>query len=156
MSFDRRSGSNRSSLLPPLAPTHAENIAIAATILNKSGRPEKSFEPIKRAMRLCPIYPAWYLHVLATAYRLLHKNESAVSAFKEAIKRNLDNLSVHVGLASTLGELGREQDAQKSIPEILRLVPDFSIKRYMKELSYRDPAESTRFEDGLRKAGLPE
>ena len=139
-----------------LAPTHADNLAIAAAILNKSGQPERSFELIKRAMRLCPIYPGWYLYVLATACRLMRRNESAVCAFEEAIKRNPDNLALQVGLASALGELGREEDAQKSIPEILRLVPDFSIKTYMGELSYRDPAELARFEDGLRKVGLPE
>ncbi len=43
-----------------------------------------------------------------------------------------------------------------SVSEILGLDPDFSIKKYMGELSDRDPAESARFEDGLRKAGLPE
>jgi adenylate cyclase len=139
-----------------LAPNHAENLAISAATLNKTGRPERSFELIKRAMRLCPIYPGWYLYVLATACRLLGQNESAVSTFEESIRRNADYFTSHVGLASTLGELSRIEDAKKPVSEILRLNPNFSIKKYMGELSYRDPAEQERFEDGLRKAGLPE
>jgi TolB-like protein len=139
-----------------LAPNHAENLAIAAAILNKSGQPERSFELIKRAMRLCPIYPGWYLGALATACRLLGRNEAAVSAFEEGIKRNADNLALHIGLATTLGNMGRQNDAKKPVYQILRLNPDFSIKMYMGGLTYRDPVESARFEDGLRKAGLPE
>ena len=139
-----------------LAPNHAENLAITAAILNKSAQPERSFELIKRAMRLCPFYPGWYLGALATACRLLGRNEAAVSAFEEGIKRNADNLSLHVGLATTLGKMGRQEDAKKPVYQILRLNPDFSIKMYMGGLSYRDPAELTRFEEGLRKAGLPE
>ena len=139
-----------------LAPNLAENLATAAVILSKSGRPERSFELIKKAMRLCPIYPGWYLYVLATVCRLLGRNESAVIIFEEAIDRNSDNLTLHVGLASTLGEPGREQDAKKPVSEILRLDPDFSTKKYVGALSYRDPAELARFEKGLREAGLPE
>jgi TolB-like protein/class 3 adenylate cyclase len=139
-----------------LAPNQAENLAIAAAVLGKSGQPQKSFELVKRAMRLCPIYPGWYLYVLATACRLLGRNESAIGAFKAAIKRNADNLALHVGLASTLGELGRLEDAETPVAEILRLSPDFSVKTYMEGLSYRDPAELARFEEGLCKAGLPE
>ncbi len=140
-----------------LAPNHAQNLAIVAAVLNKTGQPERSFELIKRAMRLCPIYPGWYLYVLATACRLMHRNESAVSAFEEAIKRNPENHpALHVGLASILGELGREEDAKRTAAVILRLEPNFSIEKYVGRLSYRDPTELTRFEDGLRKAGLPE
>jgi tetratricopeptide (TPR) repeat protein len=139
-----------------LAPGHAEMLAISAAILNKSGKPGRSFELIRKAMRLCPIYPSWYLYVLAAACRLAGRNDSAVGVFEEAIKRHPDYLGQHVGLASTLGELGRKGDAQKSVSEILRLDPDFSIKKYMEGLSYREPAESARFENGLRAAGLPE
>jgi len=140
-----------------LAPNHAQNLAIVAAVLNKTGQPERSFELIKRAMRLCPIYPGWYLYVLATACRLMHRNESAVSAFEEAIKRNPENHpALHVGLASILGELGRKEDAKRTAAVILRLEPNFSIEKYVGRLSYRDPTELTRFEDGLRKAGLPE
>jgi adenylate cyclase len=139
-----------------LAPNQAENLAIAAAALNKSGHPQKSFELVKKAMRLCPIYPGWYLYVLATACRLLGRNESAVDAFEAAIRRNADNLALHVGLASTLGELGRLEDAKTPLAEILRISPEFSIKTYMEGLSYKDQAEAVRFEDGLHKAGLPE
>jgi adenylate cyclase len=139
-----------------LAPNLAVNLAMAAATLNKSGQPAKSFELIKRAMRLCPLYPTWYLSVLAGSCRLLGRNEAAVTVYEEATKRNPDNSVEHVGLASTLGELGREEDAKKTVAAILRLEPEFSIKRYVERLSYRDPAELARFEDGLRKAGLPE
>ena len=139
-----------------LAPNHAENLGIAAAAQNKLGRPNRSFELITRAMRVCPVYPSWYLWVLGTACRFMGRYEAAVRAFEEGISRNSENLGLHVGLASTLGELDRREDARKSVSEILRLSPGFSIKTYIGGLSYRDQAHLKRFEDGLREAGLPE
>jgi len=139
-----------------LAPNHAEKLAIAAAIHNKSGEPRRAFGLIKKAMRLCPIYPNWYLYVLGTACRLLGWNGDAARVFEAAIARNPDYIALHVGLAATLGELGREADAKKLAAEILRREPSFSIRNYVAGLSYRDPAESTRFEISLREAGLPE
>ncbi len=138
-----------------LAPNHAEVLGVSAITQNKSGRPEWSLELIRKAMRLCPVCPSWYLWVLGTAYRLTCQIDSAIGAFEAAIKRDADYLAPLVGLASTLGEVGREEDAKTSVSEILRIDPDFSIKKYMDGLSYGDPAESARFEEGLRKAGLP-
>jgi hypothetical protein len=37
-----------------------------------------------------------------------------------------------------------------------RLPRKLAAIEYVGNLSYRDPAEITRFEEGLRKAGLPE
>lgn len=139
-----------------LAPNHAEILALSAMLQNKSGRPERAIELIKKAMRLCPIYPGWFCSILGTAYRLIGDTDAAIGAFEAARKRDADFLGAHVGLASTLGELGRREDAKKPVSEILRLDPDFSIQRYMEGLSYRNPAELTRFEDGLRRSGLPE
>jgi len=139
-----------------LAPNHAEILALSANVQNKSGRPERGLELIKKAMRLCPVYPGWYVQILGAAYRLTGQTDSAVDAFKAAIKHDADFLSMHVNLAATLGELGRQEDAKTPVAETLRLDPDFSIKRYMEGLSYRDPAELARFEKGLREAGLPE
>lgn len=90
------------------------------------------------------------------AYRLTGQIDAAIAALDAAVKRDPDFLSLHVSLASTFGEVGQKEDAKKSVSEILRLDPNFSITRYMAGLSYRDPREVIRFEDGLRKAGLPE
>ncbi len=139
-----------------LAPNQAEILAESAVAQIKSGQPERALKLIKKAMRLCPIYPSWYLWAVATACRLLSRNESAICAFEEAIKRSPDHLAPYVGLASTLGELGRTEDAKTPVYEILKLDPDFSINKYLAGLSYRDPSDTARFEDGLRKAGLPE
>ena len=75
------------------------------------------------------------------------------------MKRTLKFLIIGVGivgLASTFGELDRKEDAKKAVTDVLRLEPDFSINSYMKGLHYRDSGELARFENGLRKAGLPE
>ncbi len=138
-----------------LAPNHAELLAASAVTLVKSGQPERSFEWTRKAMRLSPVYPSWYLWTLGTACRLLGRSESAVSAFEEAIKLSPDHLAPHVGLASTLGELGRQEEAKTPVSEILRIDPGFSIKKYSEGLSYKNPADLARFEDGLRRAGLP-
>lgn len=105
---------------------------------------------------LNPVYPSWYLWALGTASRLTGQTGPAIAAFEEAIKRSPDHLAPYVGLASIMGELGREEEAQKCVSEILRLDLNFSVNKYMAGLSYRNPAESARFENGLRKVGLPE
>jgi len=139
-----------------LAPNHAGTLATSAVVLSKSGYPHRAFELIRKAMRLCPLYPGWYLYVLGTACRLLGRNEDAVKVLEEAIRRNPDALGLHVNLASVLGELARLEEARIPVAAILNINPEFSIAKYSAELSYRDPADLKRFVDGLRAAGLPE
>jgi tetratricopeptide (TPR) repeat protein len=139
-----------------LAPSLAENLALSAAILVKSGQPEKAFDRIRKAMRLCPIYPSWYVWILGTACRLTGRDDTAVRAFKEAIRRSPDYPAPHVSLTSTLADLGREDEAKKSANKLLRILPEFSISDYMGGLHYKYPTDAERFEAGLRKAGLPE
>ena len=139
-----------------LAPNNAENLATAAGTMTKSGKPERGLELIKRAMRVCPLYRPGFLRALAQAYRFSGNPEAAVDAFRESLKRESNYLAPHVNLSSTLGELGRIDEAKQAAREILRLAPDFSIRDYMQGLSYRNQEDSLRVEEGLRKAGLPD
>jgi len=139
-----------------LEPNHAENLAVAALVNNKVGRPDRALSLMKTAMRLCPIYPGWFLWALGNAYRLTGDSAAALRAFKEGVARSGEFLGLHVGLASLLGELDRPAEAQAARADILRLSPDFSIATYLKGLHYKDPAEQARFAAGLRKAGLPD
>lgn len=138
-----------------LAPNNAENLTTAAGTMTKAGKPERGLELIKRAMRVCPIYRAGFLRALAGAYRFAGNPDAAVNAYKESIRREPDFLSAHVNLVSTLGELGRIDEARQAANDVLRLAPDFSVREYMSGLSYRYKSDASRVEDGLRNAGLP-
>ena len=139
-----------------LAPNNAQNLGEASMVLNKTGNPQRALELKKRAMRACPMYRPGFLRGLGLSYYLLGQLDSAISAFKQSIARESEYLSAHTNLASIFGELGRLEQAEKPVREILRLAPDFSIRAYMKGLSFSDPEVLTRMEEGLRKAGLPE
>ena len=108
----------------------------------------------KQAMRLCPFYRTGFLDRMGMAYRLTGRPEAAICAFKESLRREPDSLAAHVNLTSILGEMGKKEEANTAAGEILRLEPNFSVGSYMEGLSYRNPADLTRIEDGLRKAGL--
>lgn len=139
-----------------LAPNNAQNMGEVSMVLNKTGNPQRALELKKRAMRACPMYRPGFLRGLGLSYYLLGQLDSAIKAFKESIARESEYLSAHTNLASIYGELGRLDEAREPVSEILRLAPNFSIKTYMKGISFSDPAILTRMEEGLRKAGLPE
>ena len=144
-----------SDLAVAMAPSNAENLATAALIMIKSGKPERGLEITKKAMRLCPLYRAGFLDRLGMAHRLTGDLEGAVRAYRESVIREPEFLGSRVNLASTLGELGRVKEARTEAGEVLRLEPNFSIKAYVDELSYRDPSDVERIAEGLRIAGLP-
>ncbi len=139
-----------------LAPNNAQNLGEASMVMNKTGNPQRSLELKKRALRASPMYHPGLIRGLGLSYYLLGQTDSAIRAFKESIERESEFLSAHTNLASIFGELGRLEEAEVAVLEILRLSPDFSIKAYMNGLSFSDPKVLTRMEDGLRKAGLPE
>ena len=138
------------------APNNAESLGEASVVFNKTGSPERARELLRRAMRVCPMYRPGFLRGLGLSYYLLGQLDSAINAFKQSILRESEYLSAHTYLASIFGELGKLEEAKEPVREILRLTPDFSIKAYMKGLSFSDPEILIRMESGLRKAGLSE
>ncbi len=138
-----------------MAPNYASTIAISALVLNKAGHSKLAMDRIRRAMRLCPVYPMWFLLVLGQVYRVLRRHDEAIEAFREMIARDPDHLEGHIGLTDALVEAGRTDEAKRSAADVLRLNPAFSIDEYASNLAFRDPEEITRFADALRTAGLP-
>lgn len=78
-----------------------------------------------------------------------------IHAFRQGIKRNANDLTLHVGIASTPGKLGRGEEAMAPVSEIMRIDPAFSTRKHLLGLAYRDPVDQERFGTGLRNAGLP-
>ena len=82
--------------------------------------------------------------------------EESINAYREVIRRDPDSLEGHVALAEMLGEIGDQNEANELANKIIRIDPEFSTKKYVENLAYRDSAELVRFSEGLLKAGLPD
>jgi adenylate cyclase len=116
-------------------------------------RYEEAIELFKKAIRLNPIPPNWYLHYLGATYRIKGENEKAIETFKKVINRDPDFWLSHWGLATSYGLLGREEEAQASVAELLRIRPKFSLAK-VRGLPFKDKADKERCFEVLRKAGL--
>lgn len=61
--------------------------------------------------------------------------EEAVSAYKQALLRNPDNIFPHIGLASTYILMGREKEGRTEAVEVLRINPKLSLDNYAKAVA---------------------
>jgi len=137
-----------------LSPNDAELLAGLGYILNYAGKPEEAIGLVKKAMRLNPMYPAYYLWELGHAYFIIGRYEEAIETLKRVLDRNSDFLPAHLLLAASYSEIGREEEARAEVAEIERLNPQASLEALRSRLSYKDQAVSERLFNSLRKAGL--
>ena len=135
-------------------PRDADGIAGLGNILNWAGRPEEAIGLVKKAQRLNPMYPVWYLWSLGHAYFLTSRYEEAVETLNRVLNRNPDHLPSHAYLAASYGELGRQAEARAEAAEVERLSPQTSTEDWRQRLPYKDQAMLERLFDSLRKAGL--
>ncbi|MBW2175171.1 MAG: guanylyl cyclase, partial [Deltaproteobacteria bacterium] len=116
-----------------LAPNFADVNVMIALPFYYSGRPEEAIELVKKAMRLSPYYPGWYLPVLGHAYRLTGQYKEAIDALESwRIRANPRSELPYVMLAFTYAEAGRLDDAQAAVVEILKRKPKASVEGYAK------------------------
>lgn len=138
-----------------MAPNHAANVALHAVALNLLGKPGESIRQIKRAMRLSPIYPAWYLVPLAVSYLLKGELDRAHKALSIAIDRDPESNLPRIWLTYTLIQQGRQEDAENQAQVILDADPDFSVITWSEGINFKDANWNKKLEQGLREAKLP-
>ncbi len=86
----------------------------------------------------------------------MNRYDEAVSPLMESITRSPKALVAHSFLAASYGQLGRMQDAQPLVSEILERKPKFSVASWGKGFKFKYPTDLEHYLDGLTKAGLPE
>ncbi|MEA3360984.1 MAG: tetratricopeptide repeat protein [Thermodesulfobacteriota bacterium] len=131
-------------------------LAALAFTLRNAGRHEEGIALFKKAIRLNPIPPPWYLVSCGFSHLILGQYEEATVAFKKALQRSPENLFAHLGLAATYSALGREKDAHAEAEEILRIDPTFTLEAFAKGVLFKNQADIDRTIEALRKAGLPD
>jgi len=139
-----------------LEPNRAITFGVLGNALQYAGRPEEAIEWINRGMRLDPSYNDIRLHWLALANFQLGRYEDAIDVLKRRLILKPDTDISRVLLAACYGHLGHTDEAKIQWAEVFRINPDYSLERHMKNLPYKDPANTDRIVEGLRKAGLVE
>jgi len=138
-----------------LAPSHAASVALYAFSLLFSMRPDECIRQIKRAMRLSPIFPSWYLVPLAASYLLKEQQQLAYDALTSAIERDPESNLPRVWLVITLIDLGRYDESRKLAQQILYQEPGFSIDAWSQGLKFKDTSWNRKLEQNLSEANLP-
>jgi adenylate cyclase len=117
------------------------------------GRPEEAMAFMQSALRLNPLYPAWYDFQLGIAFYSAGRYEEAAQTFKRVPTRGYWARS---RLAACYAQLGRLAEAQAQAAEVLRLKPDFSTADFLlRDVLLEKPDDREHLRDALLAAGLP-
>jgi adenylate cyclase len=136
-------------------PNMATSQCYYGLILCFNGRHKEAIEASKKAIRLNPLPPDFYWHVLGQAYCHVGMYEEAIAACKEALRRYPDSLFARVRLAQAYALTGRENEARAEVEEVLRINPKYSVEYFRSSTPYKNPADMELMANALLKAGLP-
>ena len=145
-----------------LGPTNAQAHVLLAVSMNIVGRFDEAIELVKKAMRLHPYYPAYYLPWLGSAYRMTGRYEEALKVYDQLLDRSrtgeYPNWAPHLFLAEIYAELGKEDEARIHAEQAIKLKPGFSLENASKisTFKFKNPTHLEHRLKSLRKAGFPE
>jgi tetratricopeptide (TPR) repeat protein len=120
---------------------------------------EEAVYHLKEAIRLNPLQPVHRIN-LGRLYYHLRQYEDAITMHKKAIelmKKVPTNPEwPHLHLAMVYSELGRDEDALAHMKKVLEYYPRFNLEERRGAIFFKDPANTEREIEALRKAGAPE
>ncbi|WP_377189475.1 adenylate/guanylate cyclase domain-containing protein [Ruegeria meonggei] len=136
-----------------LNPNSAGVLADSTEVLVYLGRVDEALGRIKSAIRLNPHHPDWYLWTLAWAQYFSGEYEEGLASIDQMTR--MPNLARRTQAALYV-RLGRIEDAQAVIDELLKNEPDHTLDdlRHSLKGKFRDSSVGERFVEDLRKAGL--
>jgi TolB-like protein/class 3 adenylate cyclase/tetratricopeptide (TPR) repeat protein len=123
------------------------------------GEPDVAIEHLARAMRLSPLDPLMSSLRATTAFAhfFAGRYDEASSWAEMTLRERPGSLNaLHIAVASN-ALAGRLEQAQKALARLRQLDPTLRVSNLRDRLGpYRRPEDLARYEEGLRKAGLPE
>jgi len=122
--------------------------------LNFAGRYEEAISEYKKAIRLDPIPPNYYLYSLGISYCWTGQYEEAIKWCEKAVGQQPNDIFARILMASVYNFSGRDEEAQIEAAKVLRINPKFSLEEYAKKIKYKNQDDKDRVIEALRKAGL--
>lgn len=139
-----------------LNPSLANAYGALGQALALAGEYDRAVTQINKAIRLSPRDPFmvyWFGHLGLAAFAEERYDEACEWGVK-SIQENPQFPGGHRILAASYGQLGRMQEAQTALKELLVLMPGMTIDDVRKQVPFKKSGDMERYLDGLRKAGL--
>ena len=137
----------------------AEAWSFGGWVKNWLGEPELAIKFFARAMRLSPLDPSLLRMPSGTAHAhfFLGRYDEAASWAAMALQDNADyQPGLRIAAASN-AMAGRPEQAHKALARLRRLNPTLRVSTLKDVLGpFRRAEDLSRYEEGLRRAGLPE
>jgi TolB-like protein/class 3 adenylate cyclase/Flp pilus assembly protein TadD len=122
------------------------------------GEAETAIEHLAHAMRLSPLDPSLYSMQTATAlaHFVAGRYDESVLWAEKASREDPNFLPAIRIIATSAGNSGQLERAQKAAKRMLEIDPAFRVSRLTDHVPLRRPDDLARYAEGLRRAGLPE
>jgi adenylate cyclase len=138
-----------------LGPNNSNAIAGAATVAYFCDRPRQSLALLGRALRLCPIPPAWMPGEMGEAHWYVKQLDEAKRCCRKSVEIDPDYVHAQITLASSFIEAGRRDDAGAAAREVRKIEPNFTVGAYARRQPFRNEEVLARRINSLHAAGLP-
>ena len=135
-------------------PNYADAYGLLAYIQIHSGRPEQALESLDEALRIDPDPAGLLLTVMGEAQYWTGQTNAAVTTFERMLGRNPNLIDGRIHLAAAYASLGRQEDAEWEIEEILALNPGITLDDWAQRSPMQDPDRLQPLLTDLKQAGL--
>jgi adenylate cyclase len=139
-----------------LDPNYADGYAAMGHYLCYLGRASEGLQAIQKAVSLNPRHGIIYTWVQGNCRFVLGEDAAAIALLENVLEQNPAHVGARLLLIAIYGQLGRYDDAEWEVAEMLAANPDFSLAAEAKRSRYQRTEDLNRYVEGLRKAGLPE
>jgi adenylate cyclase len=122
------------------------------------GQQELAIEHLERAVRLSPVDPqrSGMLAAIAVAHFAAGRFDIAAALAKTALLEQPSNFIAAIVAAGANAMAGNLDAATRAMVQVRECDPHFRIRKVNSRLPHRQPEVLARWEDALRRAGLPE
>lgn len=125
-------------------------------MLVHAGRPDEAIAFMQRALKHDPFPPAIYSSYLGNAYYETGQYELASRTLSHGLEAIPGYRPLNVWLAASLSQLGRSNEAQPLVQQVLKDTPDFSVQKWLDHIQFAKREDAERLASGMKMAGFPD